>query len=479
MPTTHDRHPRLSLLLFASFVSSACAEAPDPDELAFRQAPTEANGKLKESMGIGATTKVEIAPIKAKGSDVAEGWVEIDRDKIFTEMKKMGGLEAAKCEDLDLPKLVTDKKPGAIAYLKPGSSGVVVEKAERVTYGYFVKAGDTEYFVLFSFDRLKDPKLICASEVFLFGPIVRNPCTKKVTSAPLKEGLAVDDLDGLKLLPEVPLDLANQREAGDEKKPVGIGVGKDGEGCRVCHGDGNLNADFKKSGYVGKAHANNPFPWPTEIITGKKPPQPPSDTDSGSDTDGGTDDACDESSSGDTGSEGSTSGGGTSGGDDYGTTGGSWTSGVDPTTSGDSWTSGIDWTSGGQWTTTSGDSFGSTSGDSSWSTSGDSSWSTSGYGTGGSDPTSDPSGGPGGTWVSGGDDLPWDTGGWVPDVGSPVDTWPSSGGPGGDSDSTGSSGGGSGSGSGSDSDSDEGAEGETLIEAEHDVLIELLDKLNP
>jgi hypothetical protein len=241
------------LLLFTGWSKPAAAETID--------------AKLKEVINPPAGNKVTIAPMTKSGTLDAGNPTTVDGDKIFTGIFERIGIKACTTEPKDLKG-----KPGFLRF-EP-NSGVLNKGGKRSTFGYFItvvesleekekpkpsddmvtKAEKTvtkEYFALFSYDKIDTPKVLCATEFFLFGPYTRNGTKPDPNPPKLVLGLAVA-ADGT-LLTEVPIELAaviNHLKDHDAKETVKPGVDP-GKGCMECH-SGDQSDEPQQT---------IPFPW--------------------------------------------------------------------------------------------------------------------------------------------------------------------------------------------------------------------------
>ncbi len=264
-----------------------------------------ADDMLHNVMDLGCATDVTVWPVDEPGCHErpTEGGQSVGSTSVLTDIFTLAGIDSNGCAS---DPLELDDNPGWIEEHDP--SGVLNVGGTRATFGFFItfeKNGATvEYFVLFSYDRLGED--LCATELFLWGPITRDGDGNIVGTPGLVIGAAVNGNGGL--LDEVPIELADASNTiGGPSRPVQVGTHLPGKGCLECHNDDTIGAD-----------QTYPFPWDSTALN----------------------DGCDGGTG--SGTDGST-GGGTEGGT-YG-----FTTGVEPATDGGA-TGG--WTTTG-WTTTS------------------------------------------------------------------------------------------------------------------------------
>jgi hypothetical protein len=218
------------------------------------------NDELKEELDPGHTGRaIRIAPMVTQGNPTAGTYTDVDGG-IWDAVVKRSGIKPCESDPKDLKG-----HEGYLEYV--GDSNVLNNGGTRTTFGYFVWNGaegalSADYFLLFSYDRIKDPKtgkITCAFEVFKFGPF---PHTRKDgeihPDADPPEwvfGYAVN-ADGC-LVPEVPPELARVFNflGGDKNETVKPGVeepkeGEQPKGCRKCH---DRSSELPSS--------TLPFPW--------------------------------------------------------------------------------------------------------------------------------------------------------------------------------------------------------------------------
>jgi hypothetical protein len=220
------------------------------------------NDELKEELDPSGKRTISIAPMVTKGDTTAGSYTAVDGG-IFDAILKRADIKPCESDPKD-----GKGKDGFIEYVS--SSDVLNPGGTRSTFGYFIWNGaegalSADYFLLFSYDRIKvkqkdgSEKIICAFEVFKFGPFPhdRKPGEIHPEADPPEWvfGYAVNG-DGC-LLPEVPLELARVANfvGGDKNETVKSGVdepkeGEDAKGCRKCHD----RSDQPPSSTL-------PFPW--------------------------------------------------------------------------------------------------------------------------------------------------------------------------------------------------------------------------
>ncbi|MCY1017629.1 hypothetical protein [Pyxidicoccus sp. MSG2] len=203
-----------------------------------------ANTAFNNFMGLGGATNIQLAPMTQPGCGTPGTFTGVTNPLgVYGAIVSAAGINACTTNPVDLKG-----RPGFLAFTD--NSGVLNEGSSRSTFGYFVQSvqnGQTvTYFVLFSYDKAADGN--CATELFLFGPVVQGQ------SPPLVMGLAIDK-DG-NLLSEVPLNIANvSNYIGGDSEAVKPGVSPN-QGCRACHSNANSGPN-----------ETQPFPW------GGRPPR--------------------------------------------------------------------------------------------------------------------------------------------------------------------------------------------------------------
>ncbi len=197
-----------------------------------------ANTAFNNFMGLGGATNIQIAPMTQPGCNTPGTFTGVTSPTgVYSAIVSAAGINACTTNPVDLKG-----RPGFIDYTD--SSGVLNDGSSRATFGYFIQSTQNgqpvTYFVLFSYDKAKDGS--CATELFLFGPVVPGQ------TPPLVMGLAIDK-DG-NLLSEVPLNIADVSNfLGGDSEPVKPGVSP-GQGCRACHRNANSSPN-----------QTQPFPW--------------------------------------------------------------------------------------------------------------------------------------------------------------------------------------------------------------------------
>ncbi|MCH9687025.1 MAG: hypothetical protein K0V04_36655 [Deltaproteobacteria bacterium] len=279
-----------------------------------------ADDMLHNVMDLGCASDVTVWPVDEPGCHErpTEGGQGVGSTSVLTDIFTLAGINSSGCAT---DPLTLDDNPGWIEEHDP--SGVLNEEGTRATFGFFItfqKNGTTvEYFVLFSYDRLGAN--LCATELFLWGPITRDGNGDIIGSPGLIIGAAVNGNGGL--LDEVPIELADvSNTLGGDSRPVQVGTHLPGQGCLECHNDDSTGAD-----------QTYPFPWDSTSLNdgcdGGTSSGTTGDTDTDSTT-GGTsgfttgivEDATDTWTTGSSTTTSSTTGGSTTGGS---TTGGSTT----------------------------------------------------------------------------------------------------------------------------------------------------------
>ncbi|HEX5475934.1 MAG TPA: hypothetical protein VFX12_14840 [Vicinamibacterales bacterium] len=224
---------------------------------------------------------IRIAPMTKQGDPTPGTYTDVDGRNIFDAIFERAGIEPCRTD----PEALRGHE-GFLEHVKKGSSQVLNRAGSRSTFGYFIRVYrqnphanfeeliSADYFVLFSYDRItkKRPdgtdEVICATELFLFGP--RDVANTALGTDPKLLAAYAVGADG-RLLQEVPLDLAKVSNfPGEEDKkdqPVTPGISS-GQGCMVCHTE-NLDS-FPQS--------TTPFPWvkptPAAPLNPAGPPAP-------------------------------------------------------------------------------------------------------------------------------------------------------------------------------------------------------------
>lgn len=199
-----------------------------------------ANTAFNNFMGLGGATGIQIAPITQAGCDTPGTFTGVNNPLgVYATIAAAAGMAPNSC-DADPSKL--KDRPGFIEFTE--DSGVLNEGSSRATFGFFIQSvqnGQTvTYFTLFSYDKTSTGN--CATELFLFGPVVPGQ------SPPLVMGLAIDKNGNL--LAEVPPDIADvSNYLGGDPEPVKPGVSPN-QGCRACHTNANSGPN-----------QTQPFPW--------------------------------------------------------------------------------------------------------------------------------------------------------------------------------------------------------------------------
>lgn len=199
-----------------------------------------ANTAFNNFMGLGGATGIQIAPITQAGCDTPGTFTGVNNPLgVYGAIAAAAGMTEKSC-DADPSKL--KDRPGFIEFTD--DSGVLNEGSSRSTFGFFIQSvqnGQTvTYFTLFSYDKTSTGN--CATELFLFGPVVPGQ------SPPLVMGLAIDKNGNL--LAEVPPDIADvSNYLGGPSEPVKPGVSPN-QGCRACHSTANSGPN-----------QTQPFPW--------------------------------------------------------------------------------------------------------------------------------------------------------------------------------------------------------------------------
>jgi hypothetical protein len=297
-----------------------------------------ANEIFHNIMDLDGTTDVRIYPIVEPGCHQRpEDSSASSPTTVYTDIFAAVGIDTNGCasDPLSLGQAgEDDNAPGWIAehdstnMAEEDDSQVIKPGGSRATFGFFItfmRGTETvEYFVLFSYDRRGT---LCATEMFMWGPITRNADGDLTATPPLILGAAINAAGNL--IDEVPIDLATasilyEEAATDppEGRPVRVGTHLPGQGCLECH-NGN------------GGDQTVPFPWDTTVVAlNGGCDDDDTDTDDsgtgGGTTDDGTSGLHDTGATswsgtggGETGNGGTTSGGGTSdGATSYGGTGG-------------------------------------------------------------------------------------------------------------------------------------------------------------
>ncbi|MBI2677872.1 MAG: hypothetical protein HYX28_03730 [Candidatus Koribacter versatilis] len=212
------------------------------------------NDELKEELDPGHKNhKISIGPMVTQGDPTAGTYTPVEGG-IWDAILQRAGIKPCETDPKD-----GKGKDGFLEYVD--DSNVLNSGGTRSTFGYFISNGAegalaADYFLLFSYDRIKDKKtgkILCAFEVFKFGPFPHNRKPGEVhPEADPPEwvfGYAVNG-DGC-LLPEVPIEVARVSNFANapDSETVKPGVDDEKKGCRKCH-------DREKG-----PGSTFPFPW--------------------------------------------------------------------------------------------------------------------------------------------------------------------------------------------------------------------------